>query len=44
LDDGRYKTLTEIASAQSLSRERVRQLEKSALAQLREVGALSQVA
>jgi len=44
LDDGRYKTLTEIASAQSLSRERVRQLEKSALAQLREMGALSQVA
>lgn len=44
LDDGRYKTLTEIATTQSLSRERVRQLEKSALAQLREVGALSQVA
>ena len=44
LDDGRYKTLTEIANSQSLSRERVRQLEKSALAQLREVGALSQVA
>ena len=44
LDDGRYKTLTEIATSQSLSRERVRQLEKSALAQLREVGGLSQVA
>lgn len=44
LDDGRYKTLTEIATTQSLSRERVRQLEKSALAQLREVGGLSQVA
>jgi len=44
LDDGRFKTLTEIATSHSLSRERVRQLEKSALLQLRGVSSLSQVA
>ena len=44
LEDGRFKTLTEIAASHSLSRERVRQLEKSALAQLRGVSGLSQVA
>jgi RNA polymerase sigma factor (sigma-70 family) len=44
LDDGRFKTLTEIAASHSLSRERVRQLEKSALAQLRGVEGLTQVA
>ena len=40
LDDGEFRTLSEVGKEMSLSRERVRQIEREALIRLREQSAI----